>query len=173
MFQVLTLLTESEKKLITKLYNFLHIGSYNKMTLSFTGIRNHHCSSTLSSENNSSNGWAMNSSLFTLKIQPTPLTFLNADLQLSAKIFTADKTHINRISTTKLIILQQPLSCPIMDNIFTLQLFCSKNSPMKSLFTTLEKETCSQSQSLWEKTGKERFNQLSFWDIIWLSFLDI
>lgn len=142
------------------------------MILSFIGIRNHHCLSTLSSEKNNSSGWAMNSSSFTLKIQPTPLTFLNADLQLSAKIFTADKIHINHTSTTKSTTSQQLLSCQITEKFSTLQLYCSKNSPTKSLFTTSEKEICSQSRSLWEKTGKERFNQLSFWDTIWLLYLD-
>lgn len=143
------------------LWNSLHIGFYNKMTLLFTGIKNHLCSSILSSENNNSNTWVINSFSFIPKMSPIPLMLQNVDLLLLAKIFTVDKIHINLTSTTKLITLQLLLSCPIMGKFFILLLSCSKIYQMKSLFTTLKKKPNSHNQLCSKKVGKEKFNQSS------------
>lgn len=132
------------------------------MTLSFTGIKNHHFSNTLSLENNSTNGWVTNSSSFIHKMPPTPLILLNADLLLLVKTFTADKIHVNHTSITKLTTLQLLLSCLIMAKFFILLPYCTNNSLMKFLFMMLKLKPCSQIQSCLVKDGKGKYNPSSF-----------
>lgn len=131
------------------------------MTLSSIGIKNHHFSNTLSLENNSTNGWVTNSSSFTHKMPPMPLTLLNADLLLLVKTFTADKIHINHTSITKLTILQLLLSCQIMEKFFISLPYCTNNSLMKFSFMMSELKPCSQIQSCSVKDGKGKSNPLS------------
>ena len=93
----------SNKRLRIKQSSCLLTGFYNKMILSFIGIKILQCLNTLSSEKSSLTLWAINTSSFILKILPILLTLLNAHLLASLKMFTARQILINLKFTTKLI----------------------------------------------------------------------